>query len=477
MWVLKGHKMNLFICLLILLVIFLSLINLLGKVDGTTFDAGVGEYDPDEFEGFEPVNGFEDIDAVDEIYEGGLHPNGDSVGLEDDDEFAYDEAEDEEDGPEGGFSAGAGAATGASKASGGTTIKRAGRLTDRIPARFTVWEYCGVVFILIYAVAYLFGRQENQKIASAWTACMMEFFEEQFAECGPATDQPREVTGSSEPLFKESQNEFLFYATGRRFCQGCIVRLQLKPRHDLFAQALALINLTPSGPASTYGTANRDVLSIEVAMNNEDMDPFVFACARRKDLRAMHSGFTDLKNYTGMSSSDSLPQSLALVTDCQDLTNKILHPPVTKAIKTFTEYFHSMHFTDQNTEPVLGHRTVPAKVLRFKFFLPKVQEMAQLSRLVEMSVHFIDHVAKDLKLSQQNRSKANERRTEVAERLFRRQHESRQEEMARRKTEKLRRERTAYEMMTAEQKAKYDAKEDKKKAKALQKNKMKMKRV
>jgi len=370
----------------------------------------------------------------------------------------------------------AGSSTGASKMPKGIpTAPAKRRFPERSSSTFMIWEYSCLVFIAVYAVAYFTGKQENQRLVNAWSACFIEFFESQFAECGPATDQPRDTTGSlgGDMLFKESQSEFLFYATGRRFCQGVLVRLQLRSRHDLFARGLGVLNLVPS---NTIGEGDCDTITLEVTMNPEDMEPFVFACCRKKDLRQTHSAKLDLKHYTSVANSEAIPKSLALLTDCSEVVSKVLHPPVAKALSAYTHLFHSMILSDQNTEPVLGHKTAPQKVLRFKFFLPKLQEMGELSRLIEMSIFLIDHLATTCKLSPQARARAMERRNEVAERQFRLQHESRQEELARRKAEKLRRERTAYEMMTSEQKAKYDAREEKKKAKA-QKSRMKVKRI
>lgn len=35
-------------------------------------------------------------------------------------------------------------------------------------ALFTVYEWCGVAVIALYAVVYLYGRGENDKIKTAW---------------------------------------------------------------------------------------------------------------------------------------------------------------------------------------------------------------------------------------------------------------------------------------------------------------------
>ena len=69
---------------------------------------------------------------------------------------------------------------------------------------------------------------------------------------------------------RQSRNSFLFYATGRRFCQGLTAHIELKRRQDLFSMA-------------SYRLAPRDdYIDMEIVMNDTCMPPMVrtFRCPK-----------------------------------------------------------------------------------------------------------------------------------------------------------------------------------------------------
>jgi len=96
------------------------------------------------------------------------------------------------------------------------------------------------------------------------------FFELQFAALGAYEGNETNKEGG---LLKDSHSCYKFYASGRRFCSGILCTLELRKRHNLFSLVLALFDL------STV----RDTLTIEMPMNDEDMEPFVFAIVRKKE--------------------------------------------------------------------------------------------------------------------------------------------------------------------------------------------------
>ena len=64
-------------------------------------------------------------------------------------------------------------------------------------------------------------------------------------------------------LVRESRSSFLFYASGRRFCQNLTARMQLQQRQDLMS--LAYYKFTPRD----------DYVDVEVHMNEASMPPLV----------------------------------------------------------------------------------------------------------------------------------------------------------------------------------------------------------
>jgi hypothetical protein len=149
-------------------------------------------------------------------------------------------------------------------------------------------------------------------------------------------------------------------------------------------------------------------------------------------------------------------------------------------LRKHEDLFHSLHFTDQSA-PIFANTPVrrarlPARppvrpglhigssqnVLRFKFYLPGPEDMGRLSKLLEMSLHFIDVIGEvvlrpevrrgrlalpcahpaltrfPIHLRAQHKQRALQRRAALAELEMRRRHELRQEEAARRREEKKR---------------------------------------
>jgi len=232
--------------------------------------------------------------------------------------------------------------------------------------------------------------------------------------------------GAGSGLLKESQSCFKFYASGRRHCHCLLATLELRKRHDLFSLILAAVDLSVSA----------DTVTIEVPMNDTDMEPFVFAIVRRKQERKLRKSTKDLENYCGVVKSTRLPSTLCILTDCPELEREFLDDPVVSVLKEREDLFASLHFTDQNSNPAFyAGGSGNKKILRLKFNLPSQKNMGDLAPLMKMAVvHFIDRVA-SIRLSAQARARATQKRKIVADNLFRASHAQRQEALLKRKEE------------------------------------------
>ncbi|GBG69894.1 hypothetical protein CBR_g4722 [Chara braunii] len=206
--------------------------------------------------------------------------------------------------------AGKGGATGRGGASWRNKTHQGGGLSNY------VMEIGVVIFLIAYVINFFFGRKANERIAVAWAeqfAGRGSIIEKNFSLIGVGSSLPAlsgenggvvgEVGeggggvgggggnggGEDEALMlKEGQNVFKFYASGRRFCEGLLATLDLRGRHDL----LLLLWY--------FFSPRKDLITIEVDMNDEDMDHVVFAIARRKSAKSMHKENKDLQQYATM---------------------------------------------------------------------------------------------------------------------------------------------------------------------------------
>jgi hypothetical protein len=145
-------------------------------------------------------------------------------------------------------------------------------------------EMAGVAFVVVYAVNFFWGKRQNEQLARQWFEEFRDLFAAQFAELGAYETRGGAVDAPAGGLLKESHSTFKFYASGRRNCQGVLCTLELRKRHDLFGLALALVDLSTT----------RDTLTVEVQMNEDTMDPFVFAIVRKKEAARLKKANRDL---------------------------------------------------------------------------------------------------------------------------------------------------------------------------------------
>lgn len=298
---------------------------------------------------------------------------------------------------------------------GKVSAKSAPRKKTSFDAENYNMEYAALVFIAVYLANFIGGSRKNKRIAQNWYRTYEDWFKTQFA--------------STSPLQKDSQFTYKFYASGRRYCTGMLVTLNLRKRHDLFSLMMEA------------GGANEDSIVIEIPMMEDDMEPFVFAITRKKAEKKMKKNNKDLDNLSLSIKSKIIPESLALLTDTPDLEIAFLDERSCRTIGL--EWFRSLHFTDSGSVKF----NASTKVLRFQFRLPT--DVSQLRVLIEMAIFFVDRVA-NTKLSSVAKQKNLTKRKQVAEREFKAGHQQRLEAAAKRKEE--RKEESAADAKTAAKK-------------------------
>lgn len=290
------------------------------------------------------------------------------------------------------------------------------------PRNFTVEIVC-VSFLIVFLINYFTGKRENENIALAWAARFAtkdSIFEKNFSLLGVGE-------GDDSPLLlKEGQTVFKFYASGRRFCQGLLATIELKSRHDLISRIYNMI------------VPCKDEISFEVYMNDEAMDHIVFAVAKKKAAKGMQKEVRDLQKYATLMSPPSnrkwVVDELAVISESKEVAGDLISEVVLdqvfgeKAYEKFGKGFISMHFSDQQ----LGTHK---KMLLFKFALPDVKNMADMTRLVALIPYYIDFIGR-YKLSSQARSKTEATRSKAAQEAYKELLNVRQEALQKKKAER-----------------------------------------
>merc|ERR1719284_2134176 len=126
------------------------------------------------------------------------------------------------------------------------------------------------VGLVVYFLNFFTGKTKNQKMASAWFSANRTLLESNFSLVGD--DGAKNVEDIETQMQKESENIFTLWCSGRTCCEGMLVELRLLKRQDLVS---VIGNAIKSG-------AQKDQVKIQVNMNSEDMDSFVFCLAHKK---------------------------------------------------------------------------------------------------------------------------------------------------------------------------------------------------
>lgn len=200
-------------------------------------------------------------------------------------------------------------------------------------------------------------------------------------EAGPASEIP--PANKRQLLARESCSSFLYYATGSRRCSGVLIKISLTKRHDLF---MLLWNLV---------SPVLDRVTVEVGLDDDDMEPMVFAVTRKRDVKKLLQDVPHLQDFVGITRATSLPPGLVCLSETPALLDPLLQPHAVKILSENSDLLELMHFTDQNEEPILGQAQTPRKALRFVFRLPvdsggKSGDNSGGTKMIELAVHYIE---------------------------------------------------------------------------------------
>lgn len=325
-------------------------------------------------------------------------------------------------------------------------------------------EILAVGVIALYIAVYIKGRRRNYKISTQFIRAVHGLFCSRFLEAGP----PEPPSADRRQLLShDSPSNFLYFATGSRMCDAVLVSIDLAKRHDLFMLLWGLLSPV------------HDTVTIEVALDEEDMEPMVFAVTPKRWQRTVLQEVPHLADYASVVRAPLLPSGLICFSETPALMESLLQPAAEKILGEYSDLLELMCFTDQNEQPILGCTVTPKKTLRFRFRLPPVSgdrtgDLRGATKMVELALYYIEALHK-FKMYPGMKKKALERREAVAKRKFKLTNAQRQERFQQLKNEKLQREREEYESLTPEQKRRRDLRDEKKAKKAANSRKPRMK--
>lgn len=250
---------------------------------------------------------------------------------------------------------------------------------------FGATEFLALGVIALYIAVYIKGRRRNHHIARQFIHSVHGLFCSRFLEAGPA--EPSLATDRRQLLSRDSASSFLYYATGSRACDGVLVSINLASRQDLFMMMWGLF-----GPV-------QDMVTIEVALNDEDMEPMVFAVTPKRRQRQLLQEVPHLADYASVVRAPLLPSGLICFSETPALMESLVQPTVEKILKEYSDLLEFMCFTDQNEQPILGRKATPKKALRFRFRLPPVSasgtgDCRGATKMVELALYFIETLHK-----------------------------------------------------------------------------------
>ena len=173
-----------------------------------------------------------------------------------------------------------------------------------------ILEGIALLFLIGYGINFWFGTRANNDLATSWMESFAALFEKQFTLVG-------KNNGKTDPiLLKDGHSTYKLYASGRRYCDSLVAVLELRCRYDLIGLAWHL--LLPA----------KDTLTVEVFMNEEEMEPFVLAVVRKRHAKNFQRENKDLKEFAtnlDLSARKKWPtDELAVISDCKEAANEIL---------------------------------------------------------------------------------------------------------------------------------------------------------
>lgn len=207
---------------------------------------------------------------------------------------------------------------------------------------FTIYEVLMMFFVLVFLFVCFTGKSANDKLAAVWYANNKQYFVNNYAHLGTETQY-----NADSPIFKESYNNFKFYASGRVNVNSNLVSLDLIKRQDLVSYITSL-----------FFPMEKDRLIYDISINSSDI-PFVFCICRKKDIKFMKKTYPDIDFMTQAydadflnstsTSSKSANKNLILLTEEDETIDKLFDRTLRNLYEQIEKNIDIIYFTDRQS--------------------------------------------------------------------------------------------------------------------------------
>ncbi|WIA36394.1 hypothetical protein OEZ86_007707 [Tetradesmus obliquus] len=310
-------------------------------------------------------------------------------------------------------------------------------LTPELAAKYAP-ELVGVALILIYLLNAYFGAQKNKEIATNWIRVLGEpdnVLARNFAVHGSmSSDSDKEL------WWKESNTSYKCYASGRRYCTGAMITLNLKPRQDMLFELWHML------------VPQQDTLTFDVFLGEGGMPlQSVLALGQPKAVRALlrDEGVLGQGRRLGdfakpmQVARERVPggwpnDKLAVAAEAPSLLYDILNAEPAIA-KGFVQGCRWLRSGVASSEVAQGSNPAGPRVT-FELALPPVEKADEISMLLSCVLLLVDLLG-SYKPSAEMKKRAADLRASLQQEAAKKGSQDRQEQLAQKRMEKLEAER------------------------------------
>lgn len=312
---------------------------------------------------------------------------------------------------------------------------------------------CGV--LIVWTIMFFYGRNANKVIATKWIRNHQELLQTQFAKLSSGS---ADTSDAGALLFKESLNNFTFFASGRIHCEGLVGSVSLLRRHDLIMRAVDAIAFP-----------HHDKVTFQIPLSGKGGQICLFALCRKGKHVAFREETPEFQEFAPRTIQSVFPSNLiAMCESPEALTSGIFDTDALEVINKLGDLIELISCTDLNRAPVQGFPEIPTRLLTCVFRIGNTRKCDEMKSLVELMLRLVDTMY-SLRLSPAAANKIRKNRKTLEDRAAKKIKEQQQSEAARKKQEKLEKEkeeeRAKYESLSESAKQKWDLKEEKRKRK------------
>ncbi|KAJ2786183.1 hypothetical protein H4R18_000030 [Coemansia javaensis] len=289
---------------------------------------------------------------------------------------------------------------------------------------------------------YFSGSQKNAALAAAWEGPISDVLRANFSAVGDG----RRV------LERDSAADMLFYASGRRHCRFAQGHMVLRARQDPIALASDLLAGAP------------ERLEVEVELEDDAFEGFVFAAVLQKRSRAVGRDRYDISTFASSFRSDRVPARAVVFSECADATGQLLDSGLDAVLADEDALLEEIYVTDCPAEKPESHDFKRAKKVLATIRLPPEPTAADAQRLreaLEFVFYLVDYVAEAVRLRPESARKAAKARAAAFKEFARQAELEKQEAVAKIAADRRRAERAEADKMSPEQRRKWEEKERK----------------